>query len=385
MRRDVLFDAISKIIFDLEDCDILYVLRQVIETTHGLGNNREHQSIFPIEAFRQYSIATNSYSDTEREITKLLEIEGLLDTTFWKSIAEFTTGGEKNPADSIYEMMNNVRFTLEQLPKVLALIQQDYILDVKEQDKELPEILKGKALLTVLLIEEQSQFSSPKRLVHLLDAITDLYSVFAKLESESESEIIVLACDSGSDKSFDFLGITKIIEQVRELILQIWDRCVFHRQNQASRNLSLIAESLPILKKIDDLKSDKSIGPEEAELLRRKVVNGATLFIESGAIIEEMENASIHRPRQLMKPEPKLLASPWGEKESSKEDHKSNQSSIVEEGLRKNQESVEEENTISDEEGEISDEELERLELRVKKAKQKKSNSKKSSPKKKKT
>lgn len=201
-------------------------------------------------------------------------------------------------------------------------------------------------------------------MVHVLDAISNLYSVFATIESESVSDLIVLACDSGSDKSFDFLGMAKLMEQIKETIIEIWDRRVFYRQKHASECLALIAESLPIIEKIEELKNSESLGPEQAEILKRKVIDGATKFIQAGATIQEMEGESIHAPRQLMKPEPKLLVSPWSDNENNASD--ATQDDSVIEGKT-----------------ELSDEELEQLESLVKKAKRGKSTKKKAVRKKK--
>ena len=175
------------------------------------------------------------------------------------------------------------------------------------------------------------------------------------LKKESEGDLIVLACDSGSDKSFDFLGLAKVMKEVKEIIIAIWDRRVFHRQRHVSESLSLIAESLPILEKIEQLRENGSIEKEQAELLKRKTISGATQFIEAGAIIPEFESASTHSPEQLMKPEPKLLVSPWSETSHANNDK--------EETLA----------TPHSDKEELSKEESEMLELLMKKAKTKKS------------
>ena len=179
----------------------------------------------------------------------------------------------------------------------------------------MPKAFKDKALLSVIVIEENNQFSSPARLIKALESISNLYSVIATIEDENENELIVLACDSGSDKSFDFLGLAKITEQVKDLIIAIWDRRVFYRQKLASENLSLVAESLPILEKINQLCLDGSLEREQAEMLKRQTILGATQFLEAGLTIPELEAVSSHNPRQLMKPEPKLLVSPNAEEE----------------------------------------------------------------------
>ncbi len=137
-----------------------------------------------------------------------------------------------------------------------------------------------------------------------------MYSVFATLEGHSDSDLSVLACDSGSDKSFDFLGIAKLMEEVRKLVVAIWDRRVFFRHMHVSQCVGLIAESLPVIEHIHKLKESGALGPEQAELLKRRTIESATKFLESGAIIAEMDVNATQSPRMLMRPEPKLLTGP---------------------------------------------------------------------------
>ncbi len=55
--------------------------------------------------------------------------------------------------------------TINFLPKFVELIEQDYIKIIMEPAKALPKTLKGKSLLTAILIEEKDQFSNPKRII----------------------------------------------------------------------------------------------------------------------------------------------------------------------------------------------------------------------------
>ena len=197
------------------------------------------------------------------------------------------------------------------------MIEQDYVEAFKNPSEKLPQPFAGKSLLTVLLIEDEGQFSSPLRLVYVLKAISSLYSVVATLEGQGESDLTVLACDSGSDKSFDFIGLAKLMEEVRIIILSIWDRRVFQRHLHVSQCINLIAESLPVIQKIHDLKESGALGPEQAELLKRKAIEGATEYLESGALISEMDGHAIQSPRLLMRPEPKLLSGPQNQEVDS--------------------------------------------------------------------
>ena len=59
----------------------------------------------------------------------------------------------------------------------------------------------------------------------------------------------VIACDSGSDKSFDFLGVATVIECVKELILSLWNRVIYFSEYRMSERIKLVAEALPVIEK----------------------------------------------------------------------------------------------------------------------------------------
>lgn len=107
----------------------------------------------------------------------------------------------------------------------------------------------GLAVLSVIVIEER-QLSTPERLILTLESVDGLYRACAQILGEFETSIAVSACDSGSDKSFDFLGIASVVVCVKEVVLSFWDKVVYFREDKTGRRLELIAESLPILERV---------------------------------------------------------------------------------------------------------------------------------------
>ena len=61
------------------------------------------------------------------------------------------------------------------------------------------------------------------------------------------------------------------------------------------------------------MEKNKKIGNEQAESLKRRIIEGSTKFVKSGAMIPEIEKEAKQNPRQLLAPEPKLLAAPMGD------------------------------------------------------------------------
>lgn len=161
-------------------------------------------------------------------------------------------------------------------------------------------------LLELIILEDDDNPSTPERLTTAISSIDDLYAAVTALSGEP-SKLAVIACDSGSDKSFDFTGAAAALAHVKEILLALWDRVVYFRKNQQSRTFELIAQGLPILDQIEQRKESGVIEPETAELLKRQVLAGCTKFLDSGCTIPEI-NADVNlNPRELLTPEPKLL------------------------------------------------------------------------------
>jgi|AraplaMF_Cvi_mLB_1032043.scaffolds.fasta_scaffold00044_18 hypothetical protein len=299
MRRETIIRASETILRDLNDSGIRAAVDQVVGDR---GGNKQKPSL---ASFQNYSIRTASHGDAEREIIDIFDLKALGEPDFWLSVIT-----EEGPTPSFYQVHSAVYRVFSFLPSVIKLLKQQRLEAVRTSDPKAPDFLRGKALLTVILPETEEQYSSPARLSFALDAIAGLYHVFATLNDLSDSDLSVISCDSGSDKSFDFTGMPQVIQGIRETIVAIWDRIVLHRHQQLRASIETIAQSLPVIERISHMESSGAIAPEQAEILRRKTVQACTKFLDAGAITIDLEVASDLSPRALMGPEQKLLAAP---------------------------------------------------------------------------
>jgi len=270
-----------------------------LESLLGKPVDREKnpQSIINLlEALKNYSILASRFDAPARDIARIFSLDKLEDPETWTLAAM----EGRLPVT----LRRAVDVVVEHVPRIVELFQPEALRHAERGDLTL-----GTAVLSVIVIEDKNRFSSPTRLVEVLQSVDELYEACAEIEGLPGSKLSVVSCDAGSDKAFDFLGAAKIIECVKELILSLWDRVVFFREKQLSQRIELIGNALPIMDRIGSLERDQKIGKEQAELLRRKILTGVGKFIESGAMIPEIQDRSSYNPRLLMAPEPKLLVS----------------------------------------------------------------------------
>jgi hypothetical protein len=300
MRRVEIVDAIKQIRKALDESKLQEALLTYVKRATGKETPKE-----PIEGLLQslksYSIRANDFSLAARELSDIFSLTRFEDPAYWASLV--VAQGRMSVSRSL-EIIN---FAARFLPKVAAMIQQEHLQAVTESSENETKSFADKGLLSIVVIEDKNRFSSPTRLIEVLQSVSDLYEACAIRQGMSANDLSVIACDSGSDKSFDFLGAAKVIECVKEIILSLWDRIVFFREKQLSQRIDLISEALPIIEQIGNLERENKLGREQAEILRRKILGGVSKFIESGAMIPEIEDRTHFNPRSLMAPEPKLL------------------------------------------------------------------------------
>jgi hypothetical protein len=301
MRRTDLINAVRTVSGAIELSGLKRAFRQLLERPREETKDRPNNEL--IKALNNFSIEASKFGEIERKVISILGVEKALDATTW---VDFSV---RSPL--AHEFYMNLENTTTLLPKIMDLIEQDHVEVMRHDPVNAPPAFQGKALLSVIIIEEEGKYSNPNRVIETLEAVQLLYeSVSIMQEQRNEQQMILLACDSGSDKSFDLLGIAKLVEAVKEIILSLWDRVVFFREQKIGARLELIASSLPIIEKISEMEKAGHLEREQAEILRRKVSCGAEKFINAGAIIPEIANHSSYNPRQLMAPSPKLLAMP---------------------------------------------------------------------------
>jgi hypothetical protein len=87
----------------------------------------------------------------------------------------------------------------------------------------------------------------------------------------------------------------------------MWDRIILYRERKHSERVKIVAESLPLLGEITEMVNGKKLSAEQGELLKRRIIDGATKFLDTGAILPDLKEASHFEPQAPLQPTPTLL------------------------------------------------------------------------------
>lgn len=308
MRRSEIIEGATQIIEAINESNLIENLSLIF----GSREKQSENANLVMQSIKSYFSKAQNFNSSAQQLIEILELNDLENPKFWVAI---TTASGAGVAHNIY---SNIIFATNYLPVIIRLLDREYLNTAANNTEPIISNGKEMKLLSVTVFESNNRFSSPQRLVNVLESVNGFYTACAYINDESPDTLSVVGCDSGSDKSFDFLGVAKVIECVTQLIENLWDRVVFYKEKQFDVRLDLINKTLPIYEKLSELETGKKIEPELAERLRRNIFDGVNKFVESGASIPEIDARSTYNSRSLLTPVQKLLVSAPEETETQK-------------------------------------------------------------------
>lgn len=298
MRRADIESALVNVEAAIDNSRIFEIVRAAIMQSEE--RNPEAQGAIIVAAMQKYISASTLFRDAERTLTSIFNLEILNESEFWAALLR--EGARSSPGHMLFTRIQSFK---EIVPSIIRLLRPSSLPE-RSADRSTPEML-----LSVIVIEDAERRSTPHRLSIVLESVADLYGVCAATNNLPDNDLAVVACDSGSDKSFDFLGAAKAIQALKELILSLWDRIVFFRERKIESQLDLLTKALPIMERIAEMQKAGTLEPEQAEIYRKRVSRSAVAFVDAGALIPEISvSAAELNPRQLLAPSPKLLTGP---------------------------------------------------------------------------
>jgi len=314
-------DKLSALFNNLRVDRTLFVMADMIRRPPGSPNKQTNHSKF-FEVFSELSIAHSNFNEVDKQIITLLELNAVFDPEFWASTLGGLSEAKRNEGYSnIRELQHSAEMLSLQLPKIIKLLDRESKSELSKRNgfKD-----KSSATLTLILPEDANTSASPNRISMVMDGITLLYNVHAQLLGKEQDKLVVVGCDSGSDKSFDFLGVAKVVEQVKETFFGVWDRIRFNKNEKFSATSANFIEGLGVIEKISSLESEDKISPEDAQRLKHSYLSGIQKLYDGGAIIPELNDLPKEEPRKLFTPQQRRLAAPIAKPKKKKNNKKTN-------------------------------------------------------------
>jgi len=249
-----------------------------------------------LAGFADYSAAARGFSPHALRVVAALGLAKLSDAAFW--VQAITGSREQRIAAGIVDILRNIDALLGPVARTAKLLQ------ARPDDGTNALPLHGPAqsavaTLRLLLPESEGVHSPPARIVALLDGVQKMYDGMAQLDGARGIDLAVVACDSGGDKMFELTGSPLLMRKVKALIEAAWDGIVLFREMPPDQRLKNVLATLPVFTLIESRARSGGIEREKAELLRRLISEGVTLFVRAGALVPDLERRMGVDPRAL--------------------------------------------------------------------------------------
>jgi hypothetical protein len=267
---------------------------EALLSSHVMGALARMDTTELVCAHADWVARRQSFGPPEERVIAALGLSQLDDPQFWAKTLSDGANEDPQLLGPISEMHRHARFAQDELPKLIGSLL------VRESEAA------GSGELTVLVVEDEVA-STPARLALVLNAINTLYCACAQAHSKPDSEVSVVACDSGGDKSFDFVGDAEVMGTVKDILRDFWDRVVFFREDKTDGRLTRIAESLPILDDVVRWKESGAMNATTADAVKAEIVESVTMFGQAGATVPEIQDLAAYDPREILRPKAGML------------------------------------------------------------------------------
>ncbi len=148
------------------------------------------------QGFKDFAIKAHGLSPAAREIARILNLERLENPEIWH---EALLSDERRHV--LFTIQQEIAFALKHLPEIASLFQQEPF-KLIGQSGEIG-VGKDKSILSVVVIEDGDRYSSPSRLIDVLQSVESLYRACAFMKGIPPEGLSVIALDSGSDKALE--------------------------------------------------------------------------------------------------------------------------------------------------------------------------------------
>jgi hypothetical protein len=133
-----------------------------------------------------------------------------------------------------------------------------------------------------------------------VSSLIDLHTDVARILGVKNSVLRITYADSGSNILLGFVGAAMVINALRLLLAEYWERVKFQRYAEFDRATESADKGLTLNKKIQEQVAAKALSEEEAKILRERVLSRAAQLIGNGTTLPLESSPEILDQRKLL-------------------------------------------------------------------------------------
>ena len=282
MHADELRQAVDKVVELLRRSDI----RRVLDHYRAArGEDRAVASARLGLAGATIMDGIQELSSAERRVVRLMHLEELGTTEYWRALVEDTADAKAHQRD-IVRLASRVMFAAGQLPALVSLLEQSSGPGEQKRARPLPH---GEARFVVRLADAGERAADPERVARSIEGVDMLYSACATIARKPAVNLRLDAVDGIVHRDLHFSGDSDSLSAVAAVVESI-PAVVAGIDPRGEADLEAIIASLPVFEDLDKLGAVGVFSPRELKDIGETMHQGALLVLESGAVpVDENE------------------------------------------------------------------------------------------------
>lgn len=166
-------------------------------------------------------------------------------------------------------------------------------------------------ILTLEIRSEGEALASVENVMALLESAHELYTQIARAHGTKEPIPLTLAyASTGSSLRIDLKGLGAPIKEVKKALIETWTLIRHRKAASLQANSRAALDGLAVIQSLNVQVERGSLSPEEANLVRERVLKSIHGIFDAGALPREIRSAEIVPNQVLIEAmNPKLLTS----------------------------------------------------------------------------
>jgi hypothetical protein len=232
-----------------------------------------------LSAYSEFQFFLASCNETDKEILHIFQLDVFEDPTIWGA---FWGEAGASVSKGFMEATRSIYHIEEFLGRFVALL-------ASSDDEEVNKTTSTTSLIEFYIRESEKDDLIPLSLMlEVLRAVSDLFDEISALENEESKEVLLWKIDSGSKKYFSILAGKKAIKELKDTIIDVWDRIRFFEAKNFEANARSAIEGCKLIEKIHELEKKGVITNGQGEKSKKLIIKNLRKLFENGVYIDEM-------------------------------------------------------------------------------------------------
>ncbi len=295
MRRERIAKAANDIREALHAAQIRDLLRVARTGQPGEGENR---TLRILRSYNEFMRHHQLFGEEEKSLLASLGLSPLLEIGFWSGLLDGGQALDRKLLSDLEVAAYNVIFVMPKLGELL----------IRETDKGELTVADGRGrerqinCLRVLVAEKDRSLTDPGTLIAVIRSMDKLYKALSVLHGERSVSLAIGSIDSGSAKSFDFFGASAIMEEIRDLLANVWDRIKHCAEENLRYQIEIAMVAVGFVVRAKKAHAQNIVDEAQAQRTTRIVAQSIEMLFRSGAYTEEMDATRETRASRILTP-----------------------------------------------------------------------------------